>query len=147
MWGKPSSTALLSASIAAAVIIGRRTKGNRKSWTASSLQRWNKKLNILGEVILNSYATFRNFTRMTASAFELLLQLIGPRIKKQDTNMREDTQISKHLAVTLCFLATGDSYSILFYAFSICVSAISTILPKVCQTIRSLKGYVNVSKK
>jgi hypothetical protein len=45
---------------------------------------------------------------MSASDLELLLQLIGPSIKKEDTNMREAIPISMRLAVTLRFLATGD---------------------------------------
>jgi hypothetical protein len=106
-----------------------------------------KKLNILGEVITNSCAAFRNFTRVIASDFELLLQLRGPRIKKQDTYMREDIPLSMHLAVTLRFLATGDSYRTLSYKFRISVSAVTTIIPKVCRTITSLTEYVKVSKK
>jgi len=59
---------------------------------------------------MGSCALFRNFTRMTASDFELLLQLIGPSVKKQDINMRGAVPISMRLAVTLWFLATGDLY-------------------------------------
>jgi len=55
---------------------------------------------------------------MTASNFELLLQLIGPNIKKQDSNMREAIPISTRLAVTLRFLATGVSYHTLMYRVS-----------------------------
>jgi len=73
---------------------------------------------------MNSRAAFGNFTRMIASDFELLLQLTGPGIKKRDTNTREDIPISMHLAVTLRFLTTGDSYRILLYAFRITVSSI-----------------------
>jgi len=84
---------------------------------------------------------------MTASDFKLLLQLIGPSIKKQDTNMREAIPISMRLAVTLHFLATGDSYHTLMYIFRISLPAISTIIQEVCQAvIKSLKGYVEVSK-
>jgi len=64
---------------------------------------------------MDSCVLFRNFTRMTASDFELLLQLIGPSIKKQDINMREAIPISTRLAVTLRFLATGDSYHTVMY--------------------------------
>ena len=144
LYEKKSSKAPQSADIAAAIIIiGRKRKRNRKRWTASFLQRWNKKLNILGEVIMNSCAAFRNFT----SDFELLLQLIWPRIKKQDTNMKEDTPISMHFAVTLHVLATCDSYRTLLYAFRISVSATSIIIPKVCRTITSLTRYAKASKK
>jgi len=112
------------------------------------LERWNRNLNLLGEVRTDSCALFRNFTRVTTSDFELLLQLIGPSIKKQDTDMREAIPISTRLDVTLRFLATGDSYHTLMYIFRISVSSISTIIPKVCQTvIQSMKGYVEVSKK
>ena len=76
---------------------------------------------------MDSCALFRNFTRMTASDFELLQQLIGPSIKKQDTNMREAIPISTRLAVTLRFLATGDSYHIFMYIFCISLPTISTI--------------------
>ena len=84
---------------------------------------------------MDSCALFRNFTRMTASDFELPLQLIGPSIKKQDTNtcIREAIPISTRLAVTLRFLVTGDSYHTLMYTFRISVPAISTIIPEVCQ--------------
>jgi len=62
--------------------------------------------------------------------------------------MREAIPISTRLAVTLRFLATGDSYHTLMYIFRLSVPAISTIIPEVCQALtRSLKGYVEVSKK
>jgi hypothetical protein len=62
--------------------------------------------------------------------------------------MREAIPISARLAVTLRFLATGDSYHTLIYTFRISVPAISIIIPEVCQAvIKSLKGYVEVSKK
>ena len=62
--------------------------------------------------------------------------------------MREAIPISMRLAVTLRFLATGDSYHTLMYIFHISVPAISTITLEVCQAvIKSPKGYVEVSKK
>jgi len=133
---------------AATIIIEHKKKCYRKRWKANFLERRNQNLNPLGEVRMDSCALFRNFTRMTASNFELLLQLIGPSIKKQDIKMRGAIPISTHLAVTLRFLAPGDSYLILMYIFHISVTAISTIIPEVCQAvIKSLKGYVKVSKK
>jgi hypothetical protein len=98
-----SPEALQSAVLAAAVVIAHKRKRNRKRWTANFLDRRNKILNILGEVRMDSCALFRNFTRMTASNFELLLQLMGPRIKDQDTNMTEAIPISTRLAATLRF--------------------------------------------
>jgi len=96
---------------AATIIIEHKKKRYRKRWMASFLERRNRNLNPLGEVRIDSCALFRNFTRMTASDFDLLLQLIGPSIKKQDTNMREAVPISTRLSMTLRFLAICDSHS------------------------------------
>jgi hypothetical protein len=89
-----SSTALQSAAIAG---------HKRNSWTANFLKRLNNKLSILAEVRMDGCTPFRNFTRMTASNFVLLLQLIGPSVKKQDTGMRAAIPINTRLAV--CDLA------------------------------------------
>ena len=136
------------AAVAAATIITEHKKKHYwKCWMASFLERWNQNLNLLGEVRMNSYALFRNFTRMTASDLSYCCN-IGPSIKKQDNNMREAIPISRHLAITLRFLATGDMYHTLMYIFRISVPAILTSIPEVCQAvIKSLKGYVEVSKK
>jgi len=137
-----------AAVIAATIIIEHKKKHYRKQWIASFLERRNRNLNLLGEVRMDSCTLFRNFTRKTASDFELLLQLIRPSIRRQDTNMREAIPISMHLAVTLRFSATGDLYHTLMYIFRISVPAILTIIPEVCQAvIKSLKGYLEVSKK
>jgi hypothetical protein len=71
------------AAVAAATIITEHKKKRyRILWMASFLQRRNRNLNILGEVRIDTCALFRNDTRITASDFELLLQLIGTSIKK-----------------------------------------------------------------
>jgi hypothetical protein len=59
---------------------------------------------------------FQNFCRMSTD-FEYLLQKTGPTISKEDTNWRECIPAKIRLAVTLHFLATGDSYrSLHFYS-------------------------------
>jgi hypothetical protein len=75
---------LQCAAFTAATIINEHKKKHfQKHWMASFLERWNRNLNVLGAVRMDDCALFRNFTRMTASNFELLLQLIGPSIESK----------------------------------------------------------------
>lgn len=82
---------------------------------------------------------------MSAEDFEYLLCKIGPKIAKQDTNMRQAIPAKDRLAVTLRFLATGDSFTSLAYAFNISHQSISKIVPDVCQAISDvLKDQIRV---
>lgn len=88
----------------------------------------------------------QNFTRMSSTDFEKIINLIGPKIVKQDTNMRPAISVTVRLAITLRFLATGDSYSSLQYLFSISKQIISCIIPEFCMAlVEVLKEYVKVS--
>lgn len=62
-----------------------------------------------------------NYLRMDSKDFQFLLELIGPKIKKQDTVMRAAISAEERLIATLRFLATGRSYEDL--KFSTCISA------------------------
>ncbi|KAL4718844.1 hypothetical protein ACJJTC_014074 [Scirpophaga incertulas] len=88
---------------------------------------------------------FQNFVRMSDSNFEYLLQNISPVISKQDTDFRESIPAKIRLAVTLRYLATGDSYRSLHYTFKISSQLISQIIPEVCQAlIDVLKDTVKI---
>mgnify|MGYP005983884593 FL=1 len=63
--------------------------------------------------------SFKNFCRLSSVDFDHLLRLIGPKICKTDTRLRDAIPINERLAVTLRFLATGDSYQSLMYLFKI----------------------------
>ncbi|KAJ8729534.1 hypothetical protein PYW08_001115 [Mythimna loreyi] len=91
--------------------------------------------------------SFQNFTRMSTSDFEFLLRLIGPAITKQETKFRHPIEPQRRLAITLRFLATGDSYGSLSYTFKVSKQLISKIIREVCQELtKVLKDYVKVSK-
>jgi hypothetical protein len=57
----------------------------------------------------------KNFVRMAATDFEFLSNRNVPFIVKQNTFLREYIPIQERLALTLRFLATGDSYASLQY--------------------------------
>lgn len=131
-----------------------KVKNKRRFWVRPTLQ----KRNVLGvdqllinlqddDVGLNGElrSSFKNFLRMSSEDFENLICLIGPAIKKEDTNWRRAISITERLSITLRFLATGDSYHSLMYQFRISTQSISLIVPEVCEAIiNSLSGYIKV---
>src|SRR5215510_2455973 len=90
---------------------------------------------------------YKNFTRMSPSEFEFLINLIGEKISKKDTSFRKAISVQERLALTLRFLASGDSYVSLQYLFKISKQSISCIMPEVCGAlVEKLKGYIQVRK-
>ncbi|XP_049816322.1 uncharacterized protein LOC126263279 [Schistocerca nitens] len=79
--------------------------------------------------------SFRNFTRMDAEVFTKLLTIIENDIRRQDTNMRESIKPRDRLAVTLRFLATGETFQSLAYATRIAPNTLSQIIPDTLQAI------------
>lgn len=76
--------------------------------------------------------------------FEILLAKIKPMIIKQ-TKLRIPISPKMRLVITLRYLATGDSYRSLHYLFKVSTSAISLIVPEVCEAINFvLKDQIKV---
>ncbi|CAH2008048.1 unnamed protein product [Acanthoscelides obtectus] len=89
--------------------------------------------------------TIKNFTRMSTEDFNQLRNLIEPRVNKMDTQFREAIAVTERLAITLRFLATGDSYTSLQYLFRVSKQSISRIVPEVCDAISEvLKDWVKI---
>lgn len=92
--------------------------------------------------------SFKNFLRMTSGDFEHLLIAIGHKIAKQDTSFRDAIPAREKLAITLRFLASGDSYQSLSYLFKVSKSTISLFIPIVCDAIiQTLEDSIKVSVK
>jgi len=71
---------------------------------------------------------------MSSDVFEELTRIVGPKIGKKSSNLRVPIRLSvtERLALTLRFLATGDSYHSPMFQFKISVLSISFIVLEVC---------------
>ncbi|RVE45299.1 hypothetical protein evm_010071 [Chilo suppressalis] len=72
---------------------------------------------------------------MSQTDFDNLLNKVLPAIAKQDTQLRKAIPARIRLAITLRYLATGDSFESLHFLFKISPQLISKIIPEVCQAL------------
>lgn len=133
----------------------KKNKSKRRFWIRPSLRK--KEDNVTSKLLQDLReddisiggelrSSFKNFLRMSSTDFENLLCLIGPIISKNNTNYRDSIPAQERFAITLRFLATGDSYHSLMYLFKVSVPSISRIVPEVCNAlIEVLKYTVKVS--
>ena len=90
----------------------RRMNRKRSVWVKLWLQRrplHGQYEQLMKELHAEDVSGFNNFMRMEPQAFHELLTRIAPRITKQDTNYRKALEAGLKLAITLRFLATGNS--------------------------------------
>ena len=77
---------------------------------------------------------------MTPNRFEHLLTLVAPLIEKRTTRFREPISASQRLALTLRFLATGESQQSLSFSYRIGKATVSKIVSETSLAIyNSLK--------
>ncbi|XP_054261015.1 uncharacterized protein LOC128985495 [Macrosteles quadrilineatus] len=114
----------------------RRSRKNRRWWETRLCNGRANQNPLLNDLKFQEISgQYKNFTRMSPQDFEHLLNLIGGKITKRDTHMRESISAQDRLAVTLRFLATGDNFNSLQYLFRISRQAIGQIIPEVCQAL------------
>ncbi|KAG5874613.1 hypothetical protein JTB14_024071 [Gonioctena quinquepunctata] len=75
---------------------------------------------------------------MSSADSKILLYLIEPVLQKKDTNHREPISPKERLAITLRFLATGDSFTSSMYLFKMTKQSISTIVIEVRQALNEV---------
>ena len=64
-----------------------------------------------------------------------LLQKVKPFIQKQNTHLRPSIPAEERLAITLRWLATGESFESLMYQYRVHSRTISLFIPEVCAQI------------
>ena len=90
---------------------------------------------IFRELALEDSSGFADYMRMPHCKFIELLNIIGPSIQKKDTPMRMSIPPGERLALTLRYLATGESFQSLSFQFRIGKSTIAEIVLDVCTAI------------
>ena len=94
--------------------------------------------NIVAEVRRGDFGEFENYMRMSPTTFEEILEAVAPLIAKRDTNYREAIPPAQRLSLTLRFLASGESYLSLQYAYRVSKSTICGIVKSTCIAINQV---------
>jgi hypothetical protein len=89
----------------------------------------------MAELAAEDRPGYKNFQRVDPEMFQEILARVGPRIERRNTTFRKALEPGLRLAITLRYLATGDSYMTLQYGFRVSNNAISMIVPDVCEAI------------
>lgn len=77
---------------------------------------------------------FHNYFRMSATQLEKLLEIVGANLQKQDV-VRESISPAERLALTLRYLASGDSMTSMSYQYLVGVTTTSNIIKETCAVI------------
>ena len=64
-----------------------------------------------------------------------VIALMEPLVTKEDTNYRKSISPAEHLALTIRFLATGESQISLSFSFQIGKSTVSKIIAETCDAL------------
>lgn len=82
------------------------------------------------------------YLRMTKATFDLLLSLVGPVLRRRGycSCLRPEITPAERLALTLRYLATGNSQVSLSFNFRIGRSTVSNILHGTCSAIWQVLG-------
>ena len=129
----------------ARVLRMKKTKNPRTVWVKKWVAR-REKLGmyekLVGELEREDLEGFKNFMRMRPPAFYEILHKVERRITKKETNWRKNIPPAVKLAITLRYLATGQDYRSLAYAFRVAHNTISKFIPQVCDAIFNEYSYL-----
>nr|XP_039249583.1 protein ANTAGONIST OF LIKE HETEROCHROMATIN PROTEIN 1-like isoform X3 [Styela clava]XP_039249584.1 protein ANTAGONIST OF LIKE HETEROCHROMATIN PROTEIN 1-like isoform X3 [Styela clava] len=114
------------------------TRNSRRWWVHPILRKREEAGEfhaLVQELRLQRPAYFKEYFRMSTKEFDKLLGIVGPKIEKLTTTYRRPISAAERLAVTLRFLATGDSYRTIANSYRLGISTVSLIVPDTCRAI------------
>ena len=92
--------------------------------------------NIMADLYATDIPGFTNYMRMAPEFFEMIKTRLEPHLARQATNYRAPISVGEKLALTIRYLATGESYTSLSCQFRVGRSTISKFIPEVCRAIQ-----------
>ena len=116
----------------------RRRRAPRTVWVRPWLLRrpiFGHYENLLQELNREDLREYKKFIRVSPELFMELVHRVGPRITKKSTNWRPALEPGLKIAVTLRYLATGNTYKTLQYGFRVSNNTISLLVPETCEAI------------
>ena len=119
------------------------TRKPRSVWMWPYLQRrmeYGHYENLMQELSRECPELFKNFARMDRQLFDDIVERVTPLIQKKTTFWRKPIPAGLRVAITLRFLATGDSYKSLQYSFRVAHNTISQTVPETCRAIITVYG-------
>ena len=93
------------------LINSRKGKKKIKTWVRKFLEKGAFYGDLLLKDLRVDGAGFTNFLRMSTTDFEILLRMVAPKIFRKDTKYRKAIPPYIRLAITLRYLASGDSFT------------------------------------
>ena len=119
------------------------TGRERKIWTREWIGKRKERgafHQLVQEMLAEDEPAFEKYFRMSKEKFFELVRRREPNITKQDTRMRESIKPEERVAVTLRYLATGETFSSLQTQFRIHRTTISEIVLDVCENVFEVLG-------
>lgn len=116
----------------------KKPRRRRRAWMWPYLQRrmqYGHYDTLMDELYNENPELYRNFLRMDRKMFNKIVECVTPRIEKKTTNFRKPIDPGTRVAITLRYLATGDSYKSLQYSFRVANNTICNIVPDTCHAI------------
>ena len=116
----------------------RRERKRKSVWVREWLlkrHRYGMYEKLLNQLREGDVKSFRNFVRMDPEMFNQIVEDLTPKLQKKTANCRKPLSPGLKLAITLRYLATGDSYKSLAYGFRVAPNTIVSVVPEVCQAI------------
>ena len=96
--------------------------------------------NLMKELAEETPHLFRQYQRVDKAMFTEIVEALKPIIIKKHTYWREPIPPEIRVALTLRYLATGNSYRTLGFHFRVAPNTVSCIVPEVCRAIIEVYG-------